>query len=256
MLRRGSSFLNNLPQAVKGLLIINIAVFALSFIVEATMHIDLARVIGIYFFKSELFKPYQIITHMFMHGSLMHLVFNMYALWMFGQVIERVWGAKKFLIYYFITGLGAVALHTFVNYLQYQSAIAGMPEDVINMVLNEGANVIASNKNWNDPSIGGLNLILHIPTVGASGAVFGLLLAFGMLFPNAQLQLMFIPVPIKAKYFVMGYGAIELYMGINNAAGDNIAHFAHLGGMLFGFILIKMWSKTNNRGNGNYYQEY
>lgn len=245
--------MNNLPQAVKGLLIINIAVFVLSFIVEATMNIDLARVIGLYFYKSDLFKPYQIITHMFMHGGIMHLVFNMYALWMFGQIIERTWGAKKFLIYYFITGLGAVVLHTFVNYLQYQSITAGMSSETINMVLNEGANIISHNKNWTDPDVGALNLLMHIPTVGASGAIFGLLLAFGMLFPNIKLQLMFIPIPIKAKYFVMGYGAIELYMGVQNAAGDNIAHFAHLGGMLFGFILIKIWDKTNRN---NYYQEF
>lgn len=253
MIGRGNSFMNNLPQAVKGLLIINIAVFVLSFIVEATMNIDLARVIGLYFYKSDLFKPYQIITHMFMHGGLMHLVFNMYALWMFGQIIERTWGAKKFLIYYFITGLGAVVLHTFVNYLQYQSITDGMSSETINMVLNEGANIISHNKNWTDPDVGALNLLMHIPTVGASGAIFGLLLAFGMLFPNIRLQLLFIPIPIKAKYFVMGYGAIELYMGVQNAAGDNIAHFAHLGGMLFGFILIKIWDKTNRN---NYYQEF
>lgn len=253
MIGRGNSFLNNLPQAVKGLLIINIAVFALSFIVEATMNIDLARVLGLYFFKSDLFKPYQVITHMFMHGGLMHLAFNMYALWMFGQVIERVWGAKKFLIYYFITGLGAVVLHTFVNYLQYQSIVEGMANETVQMVLNEGAEIISHNKNWTDPDVGALNLLMHIPTVGASGAIFGLLLAFGMLFPNLRLQLMFVPIPIKAKYFVMGYGAIELYMGIQNAAGDNIAHFAHLGGMLFGFILIKIWDKTNKN---NYYQEF
>ena len=253
MIGRGNSFLNNLPQAVKGLLIINIAIFALSFIIEATMNIDLARVLGLYFFKSDLFKPYQIITHMFMHGGLMHLVFNMYALWMFGQVIERVWGAKKFLIYYFITGLGAVVLHSFVNYLQYQSITSGMSSETVQMVLNEGAEIISHNKNWTDPDVGALNLLMHIPTVGASGAIFGLLLAFGMLFPNLKLQLMFVPIPIKAKYFVMGYGAIELYMGIQNAAGDNIAHFAHLGGMLFGFILIKIWNKTNKN---NYYQEF
>ncbi|NPA44496.1 MAG: rhomboid family intramembrane serine protease [Chlorobi bacterium] len=245
--------MDNLPQAVKGLLIINIAVFVISIIVEATMNIDLGRVLGLYFYKSDLFRPYQIITHMFMHGSLMHLVFNMYALWMFGQVIERVWGAKKFLIYYFVTGFGAVVLHTFVNYLQYQSIVAGMSNESVQMVLNEGAKLISHNQNWTDPDVGALNLFMHIPTVGASGAVFGLLLAFGMLFPNIELQLMFIPIPIKAKYFVMGYGALELYMGVQNAAGDNIAHFAHLGGMLFGFILIKIWDKTNKN---NYYQEF
>jgi len=253
MAGRMNSFLDNLPQAVKGLLIINIAVFILSMIIEATMNIDVARVIGLYFYKSDLFHPYQVITHMFMHGGLMHLVFNMYALWMFGQVVERVWGAKKFLIYYFITGLGAVFLHTFVNYLQFQSITSGMSNETVQMVLNEGANIISQNKNWTDPDVGALNLLMHIPTVGASGAIFGLLLAFGMLFPNMRLQLMFIPIPIKAKFFVMGYGAIELYMGVQNAAGDNIAHFAHLGGMLFGFILIKIWDKTNKN---NYYQEF
>jgi len=256
MIGRGNSFLANLPQAVKGLLIINIAILILAYILGATTNINVSREIGIYFFKSELFKPYQIITHMFMHGDYIHLIFNMYALWMFGQVIERVWGAKKFLIYYFVTGLGAVALHTFVNYLQYQSVMSVMSQNEINIVLTEGIELAEKGMNWKTGNIGELNGILHFPTVGASGAVFGLLLAFGMLFPNVQLQLMFIPVPIKAKYFVMGYGAIELYMGINNAAGDNIAHFAHLGGMLFGFILIKMWSKTNNRGGGNFYQQY
>lgn len=247
-----NSILANIPQAVKGLLIINVAVLVLSYIAEATMvNIDVSRTIGLYFFKSELFKPFQIITHMFMHGDFMHLIFNMYALWMFGQVIERRWGAKKFLIYYFVTGFGAVVLHTFVNYLQYSDLIAGLSEDVVNMVINDGTKLLSSGKNWSDPNTGGLNLLLNTPTVGASGAVFGILLAFGMLYPNVELQLMFVPIPIKAKYFVMGYGAIELYMGFQNAAGDNVAHFAHLGGMIFGFFLIKMWG-TGNEDNGRW----
>ncbi len=246
--------LSNIPPAVKGLLIINIAMLVITFLVGETSNLNLNRVLGLYFFKSELFQPYQIVTHMFMHGGLMHLVFNMYALWMFGQVIEKVWGAKKFLIYYFVTGLGAVVLHSFVQYLQYQSAISGMPPQEINLVFQEGAKIIANGQNWTAFEIGNLNAILHVPTVGASGAVFGILLAFGMLFPNIKLQLMFVPVPIKAKYFVMGYGVLELLMGINNAEGDNIAHFAHLGGMLFGFILIKMWSKGKGPNNNFYTQ--
>ena len=249
------SILSNIPPAVKGLLIINIAMLVITFLVGETSNLDLNRVLGLYFFKSELFQPYQIVTHMFMHGGLMHLVFNMYALWMFGQVIEKVWGAKKFLIYYFVTGLGAVVLHSFVQYLQYQSAISGMPPQEINLVFQEGAKIIANGQNWTAFEIGNLNAILHVPTVGASGAVFGILLAFGMLFPNIKLQLMFVPVPIKAKYFVMGYGVLELLMGINNAEGDNIAHFAHLGGMLFGFILIKMWGKGKGP-DSNFYTQY
>lgn len=249
------SFLSNIPQAVKGLLIINIAMLVITFLVKETIHIDLGRVLGLYFFKSELFRPYQVITHMFMHGGLMHLVFNMYALWMFGQVIERVWGPKKFLIYYFVTGLGAVVLHSFVQYLQYQSITSGMPAQEIALVFRDGAKIIANGQNWTAAGIGGLNAVLNVPTVGASGAVFGILLAFGMLFPNIKLQLMFVPIPIKAKYFVMGYGVLELFMGINNAEGDNIAHFAHLGGMLFGFILIKVWGKGKGP-KSNFYTQY
>jgi len=235
------SILSNIPPAVKGLLIINIAMLVIAFLVGETSNIDLNRVLGLYFFKSELFQPYQIVTHMFMHGGLMHLVFNMYALWMFGQVIERVWGPKKFLIYYFVTGLGAVVLHSFVQYLQYQSLVTGVSPEGVDMFSQLNLKQAAS--------------IVFTPTVGASGAVFGILLAFGMLFPNIELQLMFVPVPIKAKYFVIGYGVIELFMGINNAESDNIAHFAHLGGMLFGFILIKLWGKGKGP-NSNFYTQY
>ncbi len=249
------SILSNIPPAVKGLLIINIAMLVITFLVGETSNLDLNRVLGLYLFKSELFQPYQIVTHMFMHGGLMHLVFNMYALWMFGQVIERVWGAKKFLIYYFVTGLGAVVLHSFVQYLQYQSAISVLTPEEVNFVLVEGPKVAANGQNWTAINIGNLNEVLNFPTVGASGAVFGILLAFGMLFPNIKLQLMFVPIPIKAKYFVMGYGVIELLMGINNAESDNIAHFAHLGGMLFGFILIKMWGKGKGP-DSNFYTQY
>ncbi len=235
------SMLSNIPPAVKGLLIINIAMLVITFLVGQTSNIDLNRVLGLYFFKSELFQPYQVVTHMFMHGGLMHLVFNMYALWLFGQVIERVWGPKKFLIYYFVTGLGAVVLHSFVQYLQYQSLVTGVSPEGVDMFSQLNLNLAAS--------------IVYTPTVGASGAVFGILLAFGMLFPNVELQLMFVPVPIKAKYFVIGYGVIELFLGINNAESDNIAHFAHLGGMLFGFILIKLWSKGKGP-NSNFYTQY
>jgi len=239
------NILSNIPPAVKVLLAINIGMFLL-----ASVKPELTQALGLYFFKSELFRPYQIVTHMFMHGGFMHILFNMYALWLFGQVIERVWGTKKFFIYYFVTGFGAVVLHSLVEYIRFKGFIDGVPTEYVNLALS-------GKSSFNAPIIYHQKLseimkLALIPTVGASGAIFGLLLAFGMLYPNTKLYLMFIPVPIKAKYFVIGYGILELGLGLNNATSDNVAHFAHLGGMLFGFILIKIWQKKKNSGNGFY----
>lgn len=178
-----------------------------------------------------------------MHGGFTHLLFNMFALWMFGRVLESVWGPKRFFIYYFVTGLGAAVLHTFVNYIEFQSIASKMTPEAVQMVLSEGTEIFNQGKNFSDPLAGKLNLLLNVPTVGASGAVFGILLGFGMLFPNTQLMLLFPPIPIKAKYFVMGYGALELFLGVTQT-GSNIAHFAHLGGMLFGFFMIKYWNRN------------
>lgn len=237
---------NSIPTVVKNLLILN-GLFFLATFVLSSRGIDLTNLLGLHYFRSDLFQPYQIITHMFMHGGMMHILFNMYALWMFGKVLEQVWGPKRFLIYYMVTGLGAAFLHLMVMHFQIISLVAEMPQEKISYVLQHGAQIIAQNQgNFVDPQMGQLNALYNGVTVGASGAVFGLLLAFGMLFPNAELMLMFIPVPIKAKYFVMGYGAIELFGGIANREGDNMAHFAHLGGMLFGFILIKMWKSRGD----------
>ncbi len=245
-------FLANIPPAVKTILGINVAMFLLMKFVVVTYNIDLNRILGLYFFKSDLFKPYQIVTHMFMHAGWTHILFNMYALWLFGQVIERVWGTKRFFIYYFVTGFGAVILHSFVEYIRFKGFIDGIPTEYINLALS-------GKSSFNAPiiyhqNLSGIMKLALIPTVGASGAVFGLLLAFGMLFPNTELYLMFIPIPVKAKYFVIGYGVLELGLGLNNATSDNVAHFAHLGGMLFGFILIKMWQKKKKSGNGFYNQ--
>ena len=239
------NILSNIPPAVKVLLGINIGMFLL-----ASLKPELTQALGLYFFKSKLFRPYQIVSHMFMHGGFMHILFNMYALWLFGQVIERVWGTKKFFIYYFVTGFGAVVLHSFVEYIRFKGFIGGIPTEYVNLALS-------GKSSFNAPIIYHQNLseimkLALVPTVGASGAIFGLLLAFGMLFPNTELYLMFIPIPIKAKYFVIGYGLLELGLGLNNATSDNVAHFAHLGGMLFGFILIKIWEKKKNSGNGFY----
>jgi membrane associated rhomboid family serine protease len=166
----------------------------------------------------------------------------MFALWMFGRVLESVWGPKRFFIYYFVTGLGAAVFYSFVNFIEFQYIASRMSPEVVQNVMANGAEILSRGENYTDLA-GKLNLLLNVPTVGASGAVFGILLGFGMLFPNTELMLLFPPIPIKAKYFVAGYGAIELFSGIVPHSGDNVAHFAHLGGMLFGFILIKYWNK-------------
>lgn len=232
-----------IPDAVKNLLILNVLAFV-ALLVMYAQGIDLNRLAGLYYWKSPNFEPYQLVTHMFMHGGFIHIFFNMFALWMFGSPLEQVWGPKRFLTFYFVTGLGAALLHLGVIHFQYLNLVADMPIENVQSVLREGASIIAQNKNYTAPDMRQLNLLLNVPTVGASGAVYGILLGFGMLFPNTRLMLLFPPIPIKAKYFVIGYAAIELYMGISNNPGDNIAHFAHLGGMLFGFILIKIWQKS------------
>ena len=196
----------------------------------------------------------------------MHIFFNMFGLWMFGRILENVWGSKRFLIYYLVTGLGAAFVQMFVNYLEFSSiqahiqAFSNTPSvDLYISLLKKyfgfavNANINFVNE-WSNHSVdpGMVNTaishlneymgdLMSIPTVGASGAVFGVLLGFGMLFPNTSLYLFFIPVPIKAKWVVIGYGAIELYQGLTQP-GSDIAHFAHLGGMLFGFILIRIWN--------------
>ncbi len=231
------------PVVVKNLIIINVLMLVATYILSLR-GIDLADTLGLHYFSCEKFRPYQLVSHMFMHGGVLHLLFNMYALWMFGRVLEGVWGPKRFFVFYFVTGLGAAALHSFVNFLEYQSLVGKMTPEMVDMVLREGAAAFDQGKNFADPLMGKLNAVINTPTVGASGAVYGVLLGFGMLFPNTQLMLLFPPIPIKAKYFVIIFGVIELYMGLTQSA-SNIAHFAHLGGMLFGFILIKYWNKNS-----------
>ena len=227
---------NELPLVVKNLLIINGLLF-LATISLNNLGIDLVKIFGLHQFQSNDFRPHQIITHLFMHGSFTHLFFNMFALWMFGKILENIWGQKKFLIYYMITGIGAAAIH--LIFCQHQIInISNQIPDLVNIA-------IEGKYNPSIPLSKKLTQLIITPTVGASGAVFGLLLAFGMLFPNALLYLYF-AIPIKAKYFVIGYGLIELYAGISNNPADNVAHFAHLGGMIFGYFLIKYWKQDTN----------
>lgn len=183
--------------------------------------------LGLYFWQSENFRPYQIVTHMFLHANMMHLFTNMFALWMFGRSLEYDLGSKRFLIYYMVTGIGAALLHLGVTWLE----------------VGHIKSAIESAGGAMDPAlIGKYYARINTATIGASGAVFGVLLAFGMLHPNAVLMLLFPPIPIKAKYFVIGYGVLELFLGISGSQ-SGIAHFAHVGGMIWGFLLLWYWKK-------------
>jgi membrane associated rhomboid family serine protease len=234
-----------IPPVVKNLLIINGLFFLATMALGSSMNIDLVRWLGLHSLESPNFQPFQLVSHMFMHGGMTHILFNMFALWMFGSTLENYWGGKRFLVYYMITGLGAAVMQMAVNETQIFLAAAQMTYEQAMMVEEEGLGLLMTGRNYIDPVMANYNHLVNTPMVGASGAVFGLLLAFGMSFPNAIIYLYF-AIPIKAKYFVMLYGLFELYSGVSNSGG-NIAHFAHLGGMFFGFFLILYWRKHPTR---------
>ncbi len=240
----GKGFMS-LPPIVKNLILINVVMLIANFTAKSVFSVDLTTILGLYFPKSDKFMPLQILTHMFMHANFMHLFFNMFALFMFGAILESVWGPKRFLIYYMVCGLGAAFVHESVIMFQYNKLTNAIGPDQLQLVIDNGAAVLNEGKQYADVTMRDLQMLLNTPTVGASGAIFGVLLAFGVLFPNTQLMLLFPPIPIKAKYFVLGYGAIELYLALTQP-GSNIAHAAHLGGMLFGYILIRYWRKTTS----------
>ena len=257
--------MNRITPVVKNLLIINVLLFLATYLLGFQFRIDLTRFLALYYPGAEHFQPYQFVTHMFMHGGWAHIFFNMYALWMFGTAIESAWGGKRFLFYFLFTGLGAAALHTLVNYIIFSgmasqiTAFQNTPSpELFKQFVEAHKNYFNQNvydfiQQWSlSPDNSGYataalkNMIdvyqsvINIPTVGASGAVYGILLAFGMMYPNAQLMLIIPPIPIKAKWLVIGLAAVALILGVSQQ-GSRIAHFAHLGGMLFGYLLIKYW---------------
>jgi membrane associated rhomboid family serine protease len=240
-----------LPEVIKNLLIINGLFFLATIVLESTFGINLIRLLGVYIPGSPHFSPYQLVTHMFMHGNFGHILLNMFALWMFGNALENIWGAKRFLIFYLITGFGAAFIHLGVQYLEARvlfDELLGMGYSMssIQQAIETGyATTQGIGGEYGFQKIRELATMLNMPTVGASGAVFGILLAFGMTFPNQYIYLYFL-FPIKAKYFVMGIGVLEIFNGLSNNPTSNIAHLAHLGGMLFGFILIRYW-RNNDR---------
>jgi len=270
-----------LPPVVKNLIIINVLFFIATFGFDNAFHIDLVEKLGLHYFAAQEFQAYQFLTYMFMHGSFSHIFLNMFVLWMFGSVLENVWGPKKFLFFYLVTGMGAAVVHYIIFYFQITPII-----DQMNVFLNQpdldklvqfASNhkfsiedssgeftvlferfkqdyaILQQNPGNSEAMQGAINFVsaykehfLNQPVVvGASGAIYGLLLAFGMLFPNSLIYLYFF-IPMKAKWFVVIFGAIELYLGFYET-GSGVAHFAHLGGMLFGFFLIIWWKHKDKR---------
>ena len=236
--QNGGGFLDRIPVVTKNLIIINVLVWVASLVLPR-VGVDLTSWLGLHFPGAKDFYAFQFVTYMFMHDthSFAHVFFNMFAVYMFGRVLEQVWGPKRFLIFYMVTGIGAGLVQELTWMYDLRSVIAA-PQELINI----GGGQILEKPDF-------YNLFV---TVGASGAVFGILLAFGMLFPNVPLYIMFVPIPIKAKYFVIFYGLAELTLGVANFSGDSVAHFAHLGGMLFGFFMIQYWRKKGV-GNGVYF---
>ncbi len=254
MLNSQNNFLSSIPTVTRNILIINFIIWLACFVL-ARSNFDLSNLLGLHFPTSQGFYLFQIITYMFTQVAFSHFFFNMFAVFMFGGSLENMWGPKKFLTYYLVTGIGAGLIQLLVCYLRMKSISMDLPDGVFEVVRTEGYNLLQQNMNYTDPLMSNLNSLFNSVTIGASGSVFGLLLAFGMLFPNAPIYVMLIPIPIKAKYFVIGYGLVELYLGFANRSGDNVAHFAHLGGMIFGILLILYW-KNKDKKNGNFYQQY
>lgn len=217
-----------MPPITKNLIIINVLCF-FGAIVAQRYGLDPDSVLSLHFFMASDFNLGQFITYMFMHANFQHIFFNMFALWMFGRTLENVWGPKRFLTYYMVCGIGAGIIQELVQFVEYETVLSAYDR------VNTGMEILAMNDY--------LNLWR---TVGASGAVYGILLAFGMLFPNSEMFIFPLPFPIKAKYFVILYAGLELMLGMS--ANDNVAHFAHLGGMIFGFFLILYWKKKNGSG--------
>lgn len=239
----------NITETVKQLLIINILFFVGAYFVPASYDF-----LALHYFESEKFKFWQPLTHMFMHGGLMHIAFNMFALYSFGSALEHRWGSKKFIFFYISCGLGSALLYSAFNYYQFHQVLNVLIENGFNKT--EIMNVLSQGKfdtSWQtvlDPlSFSTLTDVYFGTAVGASGAIYGLLVAFAFMYPNAELALMFIPVPIKAKYFVPGILVIDLILGLKGnsifgAGGTGIAHFAHLGGALCGYIMMWYWKKN------------
>lgn len=239
--------MGRITEAVKHLIIINVLLFVAPQIVPA---LNLQNIFALYFPENEKFGIWQFLTHMFMHGGFGHILFNMYGLWAFGTPLEQMWGRNKFLFFYFSAGLGAGAIYTFVNYFQFNTVF----DELVNMGISPSEiQQILTSGSYNDAVISiprdkmiEFYTTFHTPAVGASGAIYGVLVAFGLSFPNSKLALIFLPVPVAAKYFIPALIALDLFSGVTGFSlfGGGIAHFAHVGGALIGFIIAWYWKQN------------
>lgn len=246
------AWLESIPPVTRNLIIINVLIWLVE-VVTGSFGDKLENILGLHFWASEKFNPAQLLTYMFLHDnrSILHIGFNMFTLWMFGRILERVWGSRRFFVYYFVCGIGAALVQECVWQLTWESeyingiaALNGLTPTEMRAAVEANPSMFAS----------GMEMLKNAYlTVGASGAVFGLLLGFAFVFPDMPMYLFFIPVPIKAKYMVIGYGVLEFFLGVSGAQ-SSVAHFAHLGGLLFGLILILYWKhKGTLHGGGFYY---
>ncbi|SOS48513.1 Rhomboid family intramembrane serine protease [Tenacibaculum dicentrarchi] len=233
-----------ITDAIKHLIIINVIMY----FAPQLLNLDVTNIFALHYPENEHFGAWQYVTHIFMHGSPMHLIFNMYALWAFGTPLEQMWGKNKFIFFYFSAGIGAGLIYTLVNYYQF----SGIYEQLINLGISPiEIKTLLNTGQYNDTLITLSNekmsefySLYHTPAVGASGAVYGILVAFGLMFPNSKLALIFFPVPIAAKYFIPLMIAGDLFFGVTKYSIGNIAHFAHVGGAIIGFIIAWYWKKN------------
>lgn len=244
--------MGNFTYAIKHLIIINVLLFAEPLLLK----IDLTNMLALHYPKNEHFGYWQYITHLFMHANITHLLFNMYGLWAFGSPLEQMWGKNKFLFFYFSAGIGAGLIYTLVNYYQFNGlyeqliAIGLSPSDIQEILTTGKYNTAMA---LSAESMNEFYSLYHTPAVGASGAIYGVLVAFGMDFPNAKLALIFFPVPIAAKYFIPLMIAGDLFFGLTKYSVGNVAHFAHIGGAIIGFIIAWNWKKNQPKQS---YEQY
>lgn len=248
-----NNIFSNMPPVVKNILLLNIIMYIITYFGES-QGIQMTSILGGYVFSSPFFEPYQMVTHFFMHGGFFHLLFNMFALVVFGSVLEQVWGPKRFFFFYFLTAIGAFVLHQVVGYIEVahlkeQLVAAGFTDNDFFELKDRMIELRREGKMMagNAPLLQNYITGISIPVVGASGAVYGVLVAFGMLFPNTRLMLLFPPIPIRAKYLVGIMIVLELYYSFQATPGDNVAHLAHIGGALVGFIMVLIWRKDRRK---------
>ncbi len=242
----------NLSLAVTGLIAVNVLLFVITFLLPGNEQ-RMNEWLALYFPMNELFQPWQFATHMFMHGGFAHILFNMFALFMFGTPLERIWGSQRFLVFFFLSGFGAGLIYTAINFYQFQALYdqligLGLSDKDIGLILDTGQTQSSLLSKISREDLSEFFTLFHAHVVGASGAVYGILVAFGIMYPNAKLALIFLPVPVAAKYFIPALLLLDLFSGVTGFSlfGGGIAHFAHIGGAIIGFCLMLLWRKSSS----------